>query len=69
MKGYEYTRNQLISDFKKLGFANEKAFCNVCRSIDVTLNWFHLNQFYNGYEAHPSLLARVESIIEFLKNE
>lgn len=67
--GYEYHRQSVLQRFTALGFKSETAFCNVCRSIDNTLSWFYLNQFYNGYRMHPGLISRLESIVEFLKNE
>jgi hypothetical protein len=60
---------KIQSGFLALGFVKGAAFYNVCKSLDTTLNGFRLLAFWNGQKVSKMMMAKLESILEVLKNE
>lgn len=59
----------LMHEFKQLGFGGVQSFCNVCRSVDNTLNPFRLIELYHNTRTDMELLTRLHDVLETLKHE
>ena len=62
-------RNNIIADFKSLGFTCRTAFFNVCKNFDLALSGFELVAFYEGHKVEQKTINRLHAIIEVLKHE
>lgn len=62
-------RWKLINAFAEMGFRGFRAFCNVCKSLDVELDGFDLFEFWSGKPVSSGFCGRIENVIYQLKTE
>lgn len=62
-------RRDLLTAFAEMGFRGFRAFCNVCKSINSSLDGFELFLFWGGNPVSNSFCNNVSDVIQVLKKE